>query len=152
MDDSYGRYYVSKDYSEFLGPKHKSALAAQKVFWQNTFESVLAKHFWKCFVFPKPKHFRKCFALAKHFWNLSVGPVHPYQEKLYQRYRRNFLSRNWQLQENMESRQNLFFGAPSVLLPPFPPQSSVFQVNRAQGSTKTQVVISLNKSLTNEET
>jgi hypothetical protein len=37
------RYYdVSKDYSEFLGPKHKSVLAAQKVFWQNTScESVL---------------------------------------------------------------------------------------------------------------
>jgi hypothetical protein len=32
---------VSKDYSEFSGPKHKSVLAAQKVFWQNTFESVL---------------------------------------------------------------------------------------------------------------
>jgi hypothetical protein len=46
---------VSKDYSEFLGPKHKSVLAAQKVFWQNTFEVFwisitllkvfLAKHF-----------------------------------------------------------------------------------------------------------
>jgi hypothetical protein len=32
---------VSKEYSEFVGPKHKSDLAAQKVFWQNTFESVL---------------------------------------------------------------------------------------------------------------
>ena len=32
---------MSKDYSEFLGPKHKSVLAAQKVFGQNTFESVL---------------------------------------------------------------------------------------------------------------
>ena len=34
------------------------------------------------------------------------------------------ISRNRRLQENMESRQNLFFGAPSVLPPPFPPQSS----------------------------
>ena len=34
-------YVVSKDYSEFLGPKHKIVLAAQKVFWQNTFESAL---------------------------------------------------------------------------------------------------------------
>ena len=32
---------MSKEYSEFVGPKHKSDLAAQKVFWQNTFESVL---------------------------------------------------------------------------------------------------------------
>ena len=30
-------------------------------------ESVLAKHFWKCFRFPK------------HLWNLSVGPVHSFR-------------------------------------------------------------------------
>jgi hypothetical protein len=32
---------VSKDYSEFLVPKHKSVWTKQKVFWQNTFKSVL---------------------------------------------------------------------------------------------------------------
>jgi hypothetical protein len=36
---------VSKDYSEVLGPKHKSELSKT--------ESVLAKHFQKCFELPK---------------------------------------------------------------------------------------------------
>jgi hypothetical protein len=55
------RYYVSKDYSEFLGPKLKHVLAEQKVFWQNTF----------CFA-------KTLSFLAKHFLFLSVGPVHLY--------------------------------------------------------------------------
>ena len=47
------RYYASKDYSEFLGPKHKIVLAKQKVFWQNAFcfakkLSVSAKHLLLC--------------------------------------------------------------------------------------------------------
>ena len=40
------------------------------------------------------------------------------------------LSCNRRLQENMKSRQNLFFVAPSVLPPPFPPQSSIFLVEK----------------------
>ena len=99
---------VSKDYSEVLGPKHKSELGKT--------ESVLAKHFQKCFELPK--HFWKCFALAKHFWNFSVRPVHPYWREAISTLHTEKLSRNRRLQENLESRQILFFCAPSVLLIP----------------------------------
>jgi len=63
--------------------------------------------------------------LPKHFLFSSVGPVHPYRRETMARLHTVKLSHNWQLQENIESRQNLFC-APSVL-PPLFSQSSVFQ-------------------------
>ena len=87
MNEQLHRYYVSKDYSEFLAPKHNSVL-------------------------------------PKHFLFSSVGPLHP-GEKLYQGYIQRAFSQ-LAITRNMESRQNLVFGEPSVLPPPFFPQSSVF--------------------------
>jgi hypothetical protein len=77
-------YYSSKDYSEFLGPKHLSVLPKQfSVFICWVSSSVLERNYFKA-----------------------------HTEKLF---------RNRRLQENMESCQNLFFGAPSVLPPPYFP-------------------------------
>ena len=82
---------MSKDYSEFLGPKHKN-------------KSVLAKQKFICF--------------GKS--HLSVGPVHPYWRETISRLHTEKLSRNQQLQENMESCQNLFLVHPQYC-PPFSP-------------------------------
>jgi hypothetical protein len=87
-------------------------LAAQKVFWQNTFE-----------VFWISKTLSKVF-FGKTLLNLSVGPVHPYRRETISTHTEK-LSRNRRLQENMESRQNLCFVVPSVLPPLSPHQSSI---------------------------
>ena len=86
--------------------KHKSVLR------QNTFKTT----------------FEKCFTVTESFLQntfvflicgacllnkLTEGHLFPQKgDRLLQHQR---------LQENMESRQNLFFSMPSVVLPPFPP-------------------------------
>ena len=47
----------------------------------------------------------------------SVGPVHPYWRETISRLHTEKLSRNRQLQENMESRENLFWGRPQYAPP-----------------------------------
>jgi hypothetical protein len=93
--------------------KHKSVLREQTQ--QINFKSVLskAKHFQKCFELPK--HFQKCIqsvwpVCRTHFWRETISTLNT--EKF---------SRNRRFQENMESCQNPFFGAPSVLPPHFFP-------------------------------
>ena len=95
---------MSKDYSEFLGPKHNSVLAKQKVFWPK--KSVLPKHFLFC---------------QNTFCVYLLGLFIRFGEKLFQGYIQHTekLSRNRRLEENMESRP--FFWCALSIAPPSPP-------------------------------
>jgi len=107
------RYYGSKDYSEFLGPKHKSVLAKQKVFWQNTF--------WQN---------RKCFGktlsvLPSHFLFYLLGLFIHIGEKLFQGYiqKSSLVIGDY---KKIWNRAKIFFVRPQYCPPPPPLQYSVF--------------------------
>jgi hypothetical protein len=93
--DKTRRYYVSKDYSDFVGPKHKSILAL----------FLISKHFWSVLLW---QTLLKFICLASSSVEI-ISTLHT--EKI---------SRNWRLQENMESCQNLFLVRPHFS-PPSPP-------------------------------
>ena len=89
------------------------------MFWQNTFESVL--YFQN--TFESVLDFQNTFESV--FWQTTFEIIYwassSILERNYFKAHTEKLFRNRRLQENMESCQNLFFGAPSVLPPPLFP-------------------------------
>jgi len=101
---------VSNDYSELLGPKHKSVLATQKVFWHNTFESVL--------VFQNT--FESVLLWQNTFEIYLLGQFIRIVEKVFQCFiQKSFLV----ISDNKKiwNRAKISFCAPSVLPPLSPP-------------------------------